>query len=160
MVQRSKYFLTNTREFLDNWVTLGYDSCHKTDGYDAEKCHQDCKMKEKSDFAKQCRTDGGLYKCCIRSDNKLFHPNWILANYLFSSDETKSSATSAGTAAPSLSAPQQEDQHIYTPIRRWRRCNLKDNLMEPPLQFLDFQLIWECTRAMIFDVWNQRMVFP
>ena len=69
MVQRSKHFLTNTREFLDNWVRLGHDSCHKTDGYDAEECHQDCKMKEKSDFAKQCKTDGGLYKCCIRSDN-------------------------------------------------------------------------------------------
>ena len=137
MVQRSKYFLTNTREFLDNWVTLGHDSCHKTDGYDAKKCHQDCKMKEKSDFAKQCRTDGGLYKCCIRSDNRLFHPNWILENYLFSSDETKSSATSAVTAAPSLSAPQQEDQHIYTPIRRWGKFNPEDYLMERRLQVLD-----------------------
>ena len=75
MVQRSKHFLTNTREFLDNWVRLGHDSCHKTDGYDAEECHQDCKIKGKSDFAKQCKTDGGLYKCCIRSDNRLFDQN-------------------------------------------------------------------------------------
>ena len=76
MVQRSKHFLTNTREFLDNWVTLGHDSCHKTDGYNAEECHQDCKIKGKSDFAKQCKTDGGLYKCCIRSaDNILFDQN-------------------------------------------------------------------------------------
>ena len=87
-------------------------------------------------------------------------PCIFLFEKLSPSDATRSSATSAGTAAPSLSAPQQEDQHIYTPIRLWRRCNLGDNLTVLPLQFLDSPQTWECTRAMISDVWNQRKVFP
>ena len=66
MIDRSTYFLNNTEKFLDNWVKLGQDTCHRTHGYDAEKCYQDCKERESSDFAKQCRKDGGFYKCCIR----------------------------------------------------------------------------------------------
>ena len=66
MLERSEIFLTKTKKFLDNWVELGHDTCHRTHGYDAEQCHQDCKKLEKSDFAEQCRKDGGLYKCCIR----------------------------------------------------------------------------------------------
>ena len=68
MFDRSLYFLNNTEKFLQNWVKLGQDTCHRTHGYDAEKCHRDCKKRETSDFAKQCREDGGLYKCCIRYD--------------------------------------------------------------------------------------------
>ena len=59
--------MKNTQKFLDNWIQLGHDSCHKIEGYNAEKCHHDCNQKQKSDFAKQCRKDGGLFKCCIRS---------------------------------------------------------------------------------------------
>ena len=66
MLDRSVYFLNNTEKFLENWVKLGHDTCHKTHGYDAEKCHQDCKERETSDFANQCKKDGGLFKCCIR----------------------------------------------------------------------------------------------
>ena len=66
MLRRSIYFLNNTRQFLANWVELGHDTCHRTHGYDAEKCHQDCKEREKSVFAKDCETKGGLFKCCIR----------------------------------------------------------------------------------------------
>ena len=66
MLKRSLYFLKHTKKFLNNWVQLGHDTCHKTHGYDAQKCHQDCKKKEKGSFAQQCRKDGGLFKCCIR----------------------------------------------------------------------------------------------
>ena len=66
MIDRSTYFLNNTEKFLENWVKLGHDTCHKTHGYDAENCHQDCKERETSHFAKQCRKDGGFFKCCIR----------------------------------------------------------------------------------------------
>ena len=66
MLKRSIYFLNHTKQFLDNWVELGQDTCHRTHGYDAEKCHMDCKEREKSDFAKDCKTKGGLFKCCIR----------------------------------------------------------------------------------------------
>ena len=66
MLERSQYFLTHTKEFLDNWKELGHCTCHRTHGYDAEQCHQDCQELEKGDFAEQCRKDGGLFKCCIR----------------------------------------------------------------------------------------------
>ena len=66
MLRRSLYFFNHTQKFLDNWVELGYDTCHRTHGYDAEKCYQDCKEREKSDFAKECENNGGLFKCCIR----------------------------------------------------------------------------------------------
>ena len=66
MTNRSYNFLTKNKEFLDNWIQLGHDTCHKIQGYDAEKCHKDCKKLEKSDFAKECKKDGGLFKCCIR----------------------------------------------------------------------------------------------
>ena len=70
MLERSEIFLTQTKKFLDNWVELGHDTCHRTYGYDVEQCHQDCRDLEKSDFAEQCRKDGGLFKCCIRYRQK------------------------------------------------------------------------------------------
>ena len=66
MLRRSIYFLNHTQLFLDSWVKLGHDTCHQTHGYDAEQCHQDCKMLHRSIFAEKCRKDGGFYKCCIR----------------------------------------------------------------------------------------------
>merc|ERR1712079_141165 len=38
-----------------------------------QTCHEDCKKKEKSKFAKQCAKDGGLFKCCIRRDKEYCH---------------------------------------------------------------------------------------
>ena len=73
MLKRSLYFLKHTKKFLNNWVQLGHDTCHRTNGYDAQKCHQDCKKKEKGSFAQQCRKDGGLFKCCIRFFLFIFH---------------------------------------------------------------------------------------
>ena len=66
MLERSEIFLTQTKKFLDNWIELGHDTCHRTHGYDAEKCQEDCKDRGKSDFAKKCEKKGGLFKCCIR----------------------------------------------------------------------------------------------
>ena len=34
--------------------------------FDAEQCHLDCQKQGKSDFAKECREGGGVFKCCIR----------------------------------------------------------------------------------------------
>ena len=60
-------FMERPKAALDNLVNnLGYDNCHRTEDYDAEQCHQDCLKQEKSQFAKDCRKGGGLYKCCIR----------------------------------------------------------------------------------------------
>ena len=63
---RSLKFLANedtVKDYVDN---LGYDTCHKTKGYDASPCQKDCRRLEKSDFAKKCSNDGGFFKCCIR----------------------------------------------------------------------------------------------
>ena len=69
MTQKAVDFMQRPQAFLDNLVkTAGYDSCHRTEEYDADQCHQDCLEQERSDFAQECREGGGLFKCCIRSD--------------------------------------------------------------------------------------------
>ena len=45
---------------------LGYDTCHRIKEYDVGSCHEDCKRLKKEEFAKKCREQGGLFKCCIR----------------------------------------------------------------------------------------------
>ena len=67
MTQQAVGFLQKPQVFIDNLANnAGYDSCHRTQEYDADQCHQDCEKQEKSNFAKKCREGGGLYKCCIR----------------------------------------------------------------------------------------------
>ena len=67
MTQQAVDFLQKPQIFLSNLVaTAGYDSCHRTEEYDADQCYKDCQREENSDFAKKCRDGGGLYKCCIR----------------------------------------------------------------------------------------------
>ena len=67
MTQKAVDFLQKPQIFLSNLVeTGGYDSCHRTEEYDAEQCYQDCQHQENGDFANTCREGGGLYKCCIR----------------------------------------------------------------------------------------------
>ena len=66
MLNRSLHFLQHTEDYLDWWMELGHDTCHRTEGYDAEACHQDCRRLETGAFAQTCRRGGGLYKCCIR----------------------------------------------------------------------------------------------
>ena len=60
-------FLTNTKDYLRNQSTIvGYDTCHKIKNYDAMKCAEDCRELEKSNFARDCESKNGLFKCCIR----------------------------------------------------------------------------------------------
>ena len=67
MTQKAVDFLQKPEAFLSNLVRkAGYDSCHRTEEYDADQCHQDCQEQENSNFAVKCREGGGLYKCCIR----------------------------------------------------------------------------------------------
>ena len=63
---RSLRFLSNDDTLKEYESNLGYDTCRKTKGYDASPCIKDCQRLEKSDFAKKCAEDGGLFKCCIR----------------------------------------------------------------------------------------------
>ena len=67
MTKQAIGFMKNPKLFLTNLVeNTGYDTCHRTSDYDAEECHKDCQIQEKSEFAKNCTEGGGLYKCCIR----------------------------------------------------------------------------------------------
>ena len=66
MGEEAKKFLSDTKQYLLDLETSGYDKCHKVEGYNVDACHQDCQNAEKSDFAKNCEKEGGLYKCCIR----------------------------------------------------------------------------------------------
>ena len=47
-------------------------------GLDASICQEDCKNLEKSDFGKQCKKDGGFFKCCVR---KVYKYVYIFFNY-------------------------------------------------------------------------------
>ena len=66
MMSRAVRFLTDTNQFLSDWVNLGQDTCHRTHDYDEQPCYEDCKRRENSKFAQDCKKGGGLYKCCIR----------------------------------------------------------------------------------------------
>ena len=67
MFNKALTFLKNPDKFLQTRIdNLGYDTCHRTKEYDAFECYKDCQNLEKSDFAKTCEKNGGLFKCCIR----------------------------------------------------------------------------------------------
>ena len=85
--------------FLRNLVERsGYDSCHRTEEYDAQQCYEDCQKQEMSQFAEKCRKDGGLYKCCIR-----LCFNIILSNPIPTTLWPKSIDTSSLWKQPKLS---------------------------------------------------------
>ena len=149
MLKRSLYFLKHTKKFLNNWVQLGHDTCHRTHGYNAEKCHQDCKKKEKGSFAQQCRKDGGLFKCCIR-----FYLCRVSAgdDDLNISDETRSTATNVATAAPCQSAQLLLEQSTCTQTKLWRNFNTQAIIRMLQLLSLDSLQTSLCIKVMISDV--------
>ena len=44
----------------------GYASCHPIDSYNVLKCALDCEEFAKNEFSKNCTSNGGVFKCCIR----------------------------------------------------------------------------------------------
>ena len=70
----AKEYLMDRNNVLNNLVKLsGYKTCHHLDSLDASKCANDCKKLEKGEFAKNCKSTGGLFKCCIRRDKRSCH---------------------------------------------------------------------------------------
>lgn len=66
---KAKEYLEDRKKVLDGLVkTVGYKNCFHIESLDASKCADDCKNQEKSEFAKNCTENGGLFKCCIRRD--------------------------------------------------------------------------------------------
>ena len=67
-------YLKNNTAYLNSLVQLsGYNSCHHLDSLDASICAKDCEKLEKGQFAKNCASNGGLFKCCIRRDRGSCH---------------------------------------------------------------------------------------
>ena len=67
MEQKSEYFLRFPEIFLELMVqNLGYDTCHRIQGINASICAKDCEELKKTDFARDCKKNNGLLKCCIR----------------------------------------------------------------------------------------------
>ena len=67
MTVRSVEYLKDPKKALSDMVEyLQYDRCHAIIGYDASKCADDCEALKNEDFAQNCASNNGLYKCCIR----------------------------------------------------------------------------------------------
>ena len=71
ILKNSMEYLVRKKKVLDQFVNdLGYKTCHHLDSLDATKCAEDCESLEKGEFAKNCTSNGGLFKCCIRRDHR------------------------------------------------------------------------------------------
>ena len=75
MYDKALKYQSNPKKHLKSLIKdVGYDTCHQIKGYDASKCHKDCKKLEKSKFAKDCeKNKKGVFKCCIRRDKEFCH---------------------------------------------------------------------------------------
>ena len=75
MYDKALKYQSNPKKHLKSLIKdVGYDTCHQIKGYDASKCHKDCKKLEKSKFAKDCKNkSNGVFKCCIRRDKEFCH---------------------------------------------------------------------------------------
>ncbi|XP_023335739.1 uncharacterized protein LOC111707000 isoform X2 [Eurytemora carolleeae] len=71
---KAQDFLKDKNLWLNEEKKKGYSSCHALNSsLDASICQEDCKNLEKSDFGKQCKKDGGFFKCCVRRDKANCH---------------------------------------------------------------------------------------
>ena len=63
-------YLTNPEGFLDKTIRpMGYKTCHALNSsLDATACAEDCDRFENQKFAKDCKLNNGVFKCCIRRD--------------------------------------------------------------------------------------------
>ena len=72
--EKGREYLMNRTNVLNNLVKItGYKTCHHLKSLDASKCANDCKKFEKGKFARNCKSTGGLFKCCIRRDKWKCH---------------------------------------------------------------------------------------
>jgi hypothetical protein len=72
--KNAREYLINKTDVLNKLVKLmGYKTCHHLNSLDASQCADDCKKLEKEQFAKTCKSKGGLFKCCIRRDKRSCH---------------------------------------------------------------------------------------
>jgi len=74
MEKQSEAFLKAPDHYIKKMVDdMKYDNCYRIRGTDASKCAADCEESSKSDFAKKCAKNQGLFKCCIRRDKEFCH---------------------------------------------------------------------------------------
>ena len=69
--KNAKTYLKNKNKVLNQLVEfVGYKTCHHLNSLDSQKCAEDCKSLQTRKFAKNCTSNGGLFKCCIRRDKR------------------------------------------------------------------------------------------
>ena len=70
--KKAKEYLKDPKDVLKNLVKNdGYKTCHNLqDSLDVTKCAEDCQRMKEEKFSKNCTSGGGLFKCCIRRDNR------------------------------------------------------------------------------------------
>ena len=74
LYERAKTYLKDKNGTLSSFVkSVGYKTCHSLNSRDASKCAEDCKNLEKENFATNCTSNGGLFKCCVRRDKRGCH---------------------------------------------------------------------------------------
>ncbi|XP_023344500.1 uncharacterized protein LOC111713794 [Eurytemora carolleeae] len=67
--EKAKKYLADKEAWLNKEKRRGYETCYPLNSsLDASVCHKDCESFSSSEFAKQCKIDGGFFKCCIRSE--------------------------------------------------------------------------------------------
>ena len=67
MIGHAKEYLKDAHAYLNTTIKpTGYKTCHPLDSLDVSKCAKDCEGLAKEAFAKNCTSNGGLFKCCIR----------------------------------------------------------------------------------------------
>jgi hypothetical protein len=78
MLEHANEYLKDKHAYLNkNIKPYGYKTCHPLDSLDASKCTKDCDGLSKEAFAKNCTSNGGLFKCCVRRQRGWIHKfNW------------------------------------------------------------------------------------
>ena len=74
-VYKPREYLKGPKVYIKKKVKrMGYKTCHVLkNSLDASVCAKDCESMKKQKFAKDCKKNGGLFKCCIRRDAAFCH---------------------------------------------------------------------------------------
>ena len=57
--------LQDRKGYLEKLKMQDYKTCHYIENLNATECANDCAKLQKQEFANQCSSDGGFFKCCI-----------------------------------------------------------------------------------------------
>ena len=79
-----------------------------------QTCHEDCKKREKSKFAKQCAKDGGLFKCCIRWAEVIFQQSILILDIPYFRRDKEYCHECRYCCTLSVCTTEEGSRYIYT----------------------------------------------